>query len=247
MGRRRGNRNNDPRTRAGSDPVRQAKAALAGDGSPMPPGREAKLRALVRKAEKDVERDRLAVKWSFKNEGTPETHEAIDRVPSRRRQSSLQRMHEMGRITLEELSAGEEIANVIESIERAVSVRCASLEARVDFAASGRDTLVESLGRIRMEVAYRAWRQAIPIPRRMVLDMILSTASYVAIGKRYRVGSRLARKRLVTALRLWSDVKAVVWRDVDRSSVADLYARLGEGTLMAPRPKAQPAITEGAE
>lgn len=251
---RAGNPSNALRAKGDLDPseiarraVKQARKELDGTAEAMPPGRKAKLVALVRAAEKQAKIDRLNDKWR-PWEGTPETNERIDRLPSRRRQSSIDRMHTLGKITADELAAAHEIASVVEMIERSVSVRCASLEARVDFAGSGRDALIESLGRVRMEVAYRAWREAIPVPRRMIIDMVLSDRSYVALSRHYKLNWRTARKRLVSALRLWQDCKEAARDNVRREDMGLVYARLGEGQLLPPKPRidALPAVSEEA-
>jgi hypothetical protein len=150
----------------------------------------------------------MAARWRHKNEGTPETHAKIDSTPERRRQSPLHRMERLGKITADERAAAEEIAGVIERIGRSGSIRSASLETRVDYANSARDTLVETLRCVRVEVAYRAWRQAIPGPKAMVLDMILTNQSFVRLAQQHGLHWRTARKRLITALRMWPEMAA---------------------------------------
>lgn len=206
-------------------------------------GPEADLARLERKwaramAEAETERQREATRarWSHK-QATPETMEAIEAIPSRRRQWPIQRMFELGKISPEEKLAAEEIAGIVEMIERAASVGCASLEARVDFSGSARDQLVESLGRVRLEVAYRAWRSQIPNPRRMIIDMILTNTPYVRLAAKYGMHWRTARKRLVSALRLWGEVRMVTRAQIGREEVEAAYARLGEGELTQPRPR----------
>lgn len=198
----------------------------------------------MREAEAEMHREAKRSHWSHK-QGTPETMEAIEAVPSRRRQWPIQRMFELGKISPEEKLAAEEIAGIVEMIERAASVGCASLEARVDFSASARDQLVESLGRVRLEVAYRAWRSQIPNPRRMIIDMILTNTPYVRLASSYGMHWRTARKRLVSALRLWGEVRMVTRAQIGREEVEAVYARLGEGELTQPRPRMlEPTMAE---
>ncbi|WP_422057339.1 hypothetical protein [Sphingomonas sp.] len=201
----------------------------------------------MRAAEAEA-RAALEAKWSHK-QGAPETLERIDRVPEHRRQSPLSRMAKLGKIDAEDLAAAEEIASVVEMIERSVSVRSGSLEARVDCSGSARDQLVESLGRIRLEVAYRAWRNSIPNPKRLIIDMVLTNTPYVRLAKEHGLHWRTARKRLISALRMWPSFKLLARHTVKRDDVEDAYARLGEGTLLAPRPKAPPPslAEEGSE
>lgn len=208
---------------------------------------ERKWAAAKRRAEAEVEREALLERWSHKNEGTPETHERISAIPERRRQWPLDRMHAAGKISDGEHLAACEIADVIEMIERQVGVRCASLEARVDYSGSARDQLLESIGRIRLEVAYRMWRRTLPKPPRLILDMITSTQSYVGIARAYRTPWRRARTMLISALRRWEEIREVVWHDVQRGHVEWIYERLGEGQLMAPRPRPEAQTEEESE
>jgi hypothetical protein len=190
----------------------------------------------IREEERRLQRENFTAKWRAW-EGTPETQARIAAVPRHRRQWPLDRMLAQGKISREEHGAGEEIARVIEAIEGSVALRSASLEARVDCSNSSRDALVEALGRVRAEVTFRVWRQALPKPPRMILDMITTNQSYVAIARKYNFNWRTARKRLISALRAWDDCKLAVRMRVDRDDVAELYARLGDGVLLPPRPK----------
>jgi hypothetical protein len=47
---------------------------------------------------------------------------------------------------------------------------------------------------------------------------------------------RTARKRLITALRMWPEMAAAARRDVDREDVEAVYARLGAGELLGSQP-----------
>ena len=188
--------------------------------------------ALRRREEAEWRHEAMIARWRHKNEGTSETHEKVNALPERRRQSPLHRMERLGKISADERAAAEEIASVAERVRRAGSIRSASLETRVDFANSGRDQLVESLGRIRLEVAYRAWREAIPQPRAMVLDMIMTNQSFVQLARAHGMQWRTARKRLIAALRMWPQMAAAARRDVDREDVEAVYARLGAGELL---------------
>ena len=205
--------------------------------------------ALHRREESEARREAVVARWRHKQEGTPETHDKINALPERRRQSPLCRMERMGKISADERAAAEEIATVVERIGRSGSIRSVSLETRVDYANSGRDTLLESLGRVRSEMAYRAWRQAIPGPRAMILDMIMTNQSFVRLARKHGLQWRTARKRLITALRLWPEMKAAARREVTRDDVETVYARLGTGELLVPAPSPSALIsgTEGRE
>ena len=209
------------------------------------PGRAAKIREAIAQTEKHMRINRLKVKWA-PWEGTPETNEAIARVPSHRRQSALARMAALGKITADDLAAAHEIAGVVEMIERGAAVCGASMEARVDYAGSGRDALIESLGRIRTEVAYRLWRDRIPMPKAMILDMIVRDSSYVRTAPRYGLHWQTARRRLINALGMWSSCKIDARHAVGNEQVIEIYQRLGEGVLLPPKPRSDqmPNINE---
>lgn len=217
---------------------------LAALSSPAdrPTGEERLAAALHRREESEAQREAKIARWRHKHQGTPETHDKIDALPERRRQSPLHRMERLGKISADERAAAEEIAAVVERIGRAGSIRSASHETRVDYVNSGRDTLIESLGRVRAEMAYRAWRQAIPGPKAMILDMITTNQSFVRLARKHGLQWRTARKRLITALRLWPDMAAAARRDVTRDEVEALYARLGTGELLVPTQTSGSAI-----
>jgi len=210
--------------------------------------------AALREAEAEMARATAQERWSHKWEGTPETHEKFSQAPdrvSRFGHSAIHRMHALGKITAEELAAAEEIAMVVEMIERDVSMGTGSFAilsemlVRVDCSGSARDQLVESLGRIRLELAYRAWRKCVPQPRRMIIDMVTTNVPYVRLAAEYGMHWRTARKRLITALRMWPEFKDFARASVGRADVGEAYERLGEGTLLAPRPKpAPPTLSE---
>ncbi|WP_260928201.1 hypothetical protein [Novosphingobium sp. 9] len=145
--------------------------------------------------------------------------------------SSFRAMRDKEQISDDQYQAALEIAFVAEMIERNVSVRGASLEARVDHSGSARNALVERLGLIRAEKAYTDWRQTLPMPKRMVIDMVIEDVSLVSIARRYRVGWIKARKCLLAALDRWENIRAKTWKDVDERDVLWRYARLGDGEL----------------
>lgn len=156
----------------------------------------------------------------------------LTKTMRRKSVSSMARLHDNGQITGDQWAASQEIALVAEMIERSVSVRGASLEARVDSSGSGRDVLVERLHLVRMEQAYTQWRQHLPMPRRMVIDMVLGDRELFATARVHGVGWPRARRLLLGALNSWIDIRAKVWRDVDERDVLARYARLGVGELV---------------
>lgn len=194
------------------------------------------IRIQIEHAKRDHARELLMDQYGHKR-GTPETYAKIDAIPANRRQSPIDRMYESGQITIEQQAAATEIAVVAEAIERMAGVRGASLEARVDNEGASRDVLLETLSRIRLEATYTAWRNQLPMPRRMYLDMILTNRSLVATARVYGAPWRPTRARLLRALDRWHDLKEITWRTVDEGDVQRIYAKLGEGILLPPRPK----------
>ena len=212
--------------------VRNAAANDTPEGQPT----SVKWRVAIADAMREVAKQELLDRYGHRR-GTPETLAKHEAIPARQREGALARMAMLGKVTIDELAAAQEIIDIAEMIERGVSVRSASLEARVDGSGSGRDVLVEGLGRIRAEVAYTAWRQHIPMPRAMILDMIVRDKPYVAAARAYNLNYRTARKRLISSLRLWMELKDAAYRDVTDDAVQAVYARLGEGALAHPLPK----------
>jgi hypothetical protein len=52
-----------------------------------------------------------------------------------------------------------------------------------------------------MHLAYGFWRDGLPAPKRMVLDMIVGDPiGYTVASRRYSVGNRKAKGRLIDAL-----------------------------------------------
>ncbi len=156
----------------------------------------------------------------------------VTKTMRRKSSSSMARMHDKGEITGDQWAASQEIALVAEMIERSVSVRGASLEARVDGSGSGRDVLVERLHMVRMERAYTQWRQYLPMPKRMVIDMVLGDRELFVTARVHGMGWPRARRLLLGALDRWIDIRERVWRDVDERDVLARYARIGQGELV---------------
>ncbi len=124
----------------------------------------------------------------------------------RRRQtrSALTHMNERGSLSDEQLLSAREIALIAEYLQRSVESRCASMEARVDCSGSANGALNESLRMMRLEGAYSEWRTGLPLPRRMVIDMVLEDNDMRGIAKRYgKSWHRTARQMLKDELDRW--------------------------------------------
>ena len=170
-------------------------------------------------------RDRAIIhdRWSHKNEGTPETHEHASKVSL----GSLSRLYMSGRITIDQLAWAVEIATVAEYIERDVAIRIVSYEPRIDNQASSRDVLVESIIRVRQEVAYGYWRKRIPEPKRAVLDMLIGhVKSLTAVASAYSISRRRVRRLLISAIDLWPDAMDFAQDQIDVGELAAAHAGL---------------------
>lgn len=143
-----------------------------------------------------------------------------------RTSSAITVMHQRGQLTPEQFSAAQEIAFVAEAIARNVGVTCASMEARVDHAGSGRDALVERLSAVRREQTYNRWRQTLPMPRRLVLDMLLSPRAMVASARIHNVPWRKARACMIDALDRWNAIGELVRREIGERDVDAAHARI---------------------
>ena len=152
-------------------------------------------------------------------------------VKRRQSQSSIERMGDKGQLTPEQVTAAEEIVSIVELIEGTVGIRSGNLEPRVDCSGHGKGMLIESIGRVRLEATYSAWRNQLPIPRRMVLDMLLSPRPLVATARVHNVPWRVARKRLLHSLDLWVEFRERMLKQIDDDDVGRVYRKLGEGSL----------------
>lgn len=197
----------------------------------------AALRLELAQAEAAVRQASLIDQYGHRA-GTPETYAKINAVDPGKRQNPVARMFEDGQLTEEQFDAANQIAAVVEAIERSVSVRGASLEARVDCSGAARDLLIESLALIRLDVIYSAWRNRLPTPKRLVIDMLTANRSLVATARVHRVNWRKARKWMLSALDRWIEIREQHWHAIGEDDVQAIYAKLGCGVLMPPQHRA---------
>ncbi|UZW54044.1 hypothetical protein NUH86_10905 [Sphingobium sp. JS3065] len=159
--------------------------------------------------------------WNHKAYGTPETWDRSTRTHD----GSLVQLHRNGTIDKDQLEWAAQIANVYRSLEADVAVKVASLEARVDQSRRTGGMAAESVYRVRMHLAYGYWRDMLPLPRQMVLDMIVGdTIGYSVAAHRYRVHKRKAKRFLLDALNRWPMCVAHAFSMVDRHTVDALNA-----------------------
>lgn len=155
-------------------------------------------------------------RWSHKTSGTPETFEKA----SHQRQGSIARLYEAGDITIDELAAAHEIASVAERIGRDVGIRCISLETRVDCGGNRFERAFESLGAVRREIAYGAWRASLSHPG-LILSLLVGDMGISVAAKRHHMRNSRAKHLLCRALASWPDH----YRNAcDEVSSADLAA-----------------------
>lgn len=164
---------------------------------------------------------RLAPDWSHKREGTPETHHHASRTV----QGALARLFMAGTIDANQLAWAAEIASVHAMIVRDVVPATVSLETRVDQSRSGDGAFYEALGRVRAEVAYTAWRAALPKPG-VVLAMIVEDVGVSVAARRFGMRTARAKLLLINALDRWTGEMDHARRTVDAADLAAAQAGL---------------------
>lgn len=140
--------------------------------------------------------------------------------------SQLEVLHSRGGITAEQLVSSEEIESVICVLTGDVGYRSVLMQMRVDQGHSPVDPGAERIAIVRAQAAYTLWRQRLPMPRRLVIDMIMLPQALVATARSYGVGWAKAKKRLSNALDEWPRVKERVWENVDEDTVQAVFARI---------------------
>lgn len=153
---------------------------------------------------------------------TPETRARAQAVC----QGALARLHVAGTISIEQLGAAMEIADVAEQICAGIGVRTVSWETRVETSRAGDAAFWESLGRVRREMAYSRWRAALPQPAAPVLAMIIEDCGIHEAARRFGMHRRRARRLLLAALDLWQPLIRQACDEVDPASLAAAHAGL---------------------
>ncbi|KKI18243.1 hypothetical protein XM50_14340 [Sphingomonas sp. Ag1] len=164
------------------------------------------------------ERVQLRERWSHKAQGTPETHEHADRA--RRRPGSLARLYSTGAIDADQLAAADEIAAAYRSITSGVSIKTASLEARIDGGAHGRAEH-HALGTVFADFAYDWWRSAVGSSAEALLAIIVHDVGLTIVARRYGLSMPRARRMLTEALDLWWTGRGTTKRAARAAIAAD--------------------------
>lgn len=144
----------------------------------------------------------------------------------RKRRSALAHMNERGSLSDEQFYSALQIARIVERLELDNAVKSASMEARVDMSRTPSTLGLESLYTVRAEAAYTAWRARLPVPRRMIIDMITRDYRLKAIASRYHIGWPKAQRLLRNALEDWPDYFAHAMRKIDQDDVDEIHSRL---------------------
>jgi hypothetical protein len=164
-------------------------------------------------------------KQPSKRQMTPETYAGAER--QKHNQGALARLHESGGINDDQLAWSAEIAAVAERIEADVAVRTASLEAAVDRTPGYDSSIWEGLKAVRAQLAYTRWRDMLPTPKRIVLDMIVGEpVGYSVAAARHHVHKRKARRMLIAALDRWPGCCEWARREIDGAELAAMQAGL---------------------
>ncbi|MGF7152628.1 hypothetical protein [Novosphingobium gossypii] len=136
-----------------------------------------------------------------------------------------------GVIDKDQYGASVEITAAAEILTRATGMLASNFEPRVDSSASAHDAILEQVAQVRLSVAYTKWRNMLPMPKRMILDMILEQGSLKAKARKYRLGWPRARKLLIDALDNWIKVREDVARDIDDRDVEWARLRVEQSTV----------------
>ncbi|MEG3089601.1 hypothetical protein [Sphingomonas sp. PB4P5] len=180
----------------------------------------------------------IAARWSHK-QGTPETLEHAARTHD----GALAQLHANGTIDAEQLEWAAQIANVHRSIEADVAVKVASFEARVDQSTRG-GAVGERIHRVRMHHAYGIWREMLPAPRALVLDMIVGDAiGYTVAATRYRVNKRKSKRLLLEAIGRWPMCVAAAFSAIDQGMVDAMNEAVAPGHVIRRPADAAPRQT----
>jgi hypothetical protein len=148
------------------------------------------------------------------------------RTKCRKAQSSIARMHDRGSITAEQFQAALDIARVAEMIQHDVGFRGASIEERVSSSNRPGSAGDRNLLLIRLERLYTKWRDGLPMPRRLYVDIALTDQGAAALARKHKHDWPTARKRFIAALDRWIDLKRLVWDEIDEDAVDRCEMRL---------------------
>lgn len=151
--------------------------------------------------------------------------QGLARSYRKRSTSSLLRLCARGALTPDQLAAAQEISMEATRIKSDVDFGSSSAEARVDCSGSGRAYGAEHLHRVCIEQAYTCWRNSLPTPRGLVLDMVCEDHQLAAIARRYNRSWRKAMSILREALDEWPVHKHKAFQSIRQDDVDASNAR----------------------
>lgn len=152
-------------------------------------------------------------------------------VKRNRRVNPMMALYESGTLSEEQFDASVEIARIAEEITLPVGMRSASLEARVDNSGSSENLLIEKLTRVQLEATYNSWRAFLPMPKRMVIDLVLGSSTIMAASRRYRMRRAKVRTVLVDSLDRWINIREKMHELIDERDVEAAHYRAGGGVV----------------
>lgn len=180
---------------------------------------KAKRRAILAEHAKPTT---VAEKWAGKK-GTPETLEKASRAP----EIGLELMRRGGAISDDQAAWADEIAAAAASIAADVSLKASSLRPRDVDQDPRWNQADERIGIIWMHMAYTRWREQLPAPKQVVLDMLTGERiSINAAAGRHRVHKRKARRWLIEALDRWPDCQRAARDELRPADLAAMQAGL---------------------
>lgn len=157
--------------------------------------------------------------YGHKRNGTSETwHKA-----SGTRQGAVARLYQAGHLSLDQLAWAQEIAQVHRRIVAGVTVGSMSLETRVDQSRGG--AFFEAIGAVWAEMAYTAWRAALPVPA-PVLAVVVEETSCRAAARRGRMRDVTLRAMVGEALDYWPECFSDAQNRVDHEDLQSLHGRI---------------------
>lgn len=143
--------------------------------------------------------------------------------------SPIQDMLGRGDFDEDMVRSAEEIEAIICMIRGDVGMRAAFLGMRVDQSRSPINPALENFAMVRAEKAYTTWRDGLPMPRQMFIDMITLPQSLFRTARSYGMGWPKARRLLVVVLKRWPDVKDRVWGALDDEDILAAIASIESG------------------
>lgn len=173
--------------------------------------------------ERGFRRNQATLKERFGHRRAP-TPETLDKV-SHVQQGAMARLFQGGHISIDQLAWCQEIRSVSEALQREVGMAVISVETRVDNGSALFLREGQSLGRVRAEMAYSAWRRSLEKPA-PVLAMVLEDRMCRPVAMAFRMRDETLRKMVIEALDSWPDFSRDARDRLSEEDLRDAEARL---------------------